>query len=352
MKHCFVGLNKSIDMNRPGGVETVIRELTVALTRQNNEIVVYVIDPKQKAVDSQRINGVLIEKGNIGYIRTQLLKKTFDVVHFLHTPFNDPFFTLQFYFKKRGEAFLTTKFFLTYPIYRKYPFFEKIKYRYLIDKGIVFSKRLEIEAKKLTSDLIFLYPPVADIFFDMRNRRKTIDKTRIAFLGRLSSDKGLDMVIRIFRLLNPKHYQMYIGGYFTNSDDEKRYMPHLSVLKNVQLSIVPFSGNRTNSDYPDLSGIDILLLPYQSLAPTVDFPLLSMEGQVAGCQVIASNMGALSSLPGHLHLVDNYTSEQAFIDYIESIKRIEKTDPPDFSEWTPRSIALQLSNAITTMKAN
>ena len=348
MKHCFVGLYKSIDMNRPGGVETVIRELTKALARGNNEIVVYIIDLGQNTVDRQTTNGVLIEKGNIDYIRTQLLKKTYDVVHFLHTPFNDPFFTLQFYFKKRKKAFLTTKFFLTYPIYRKYPFFEKIKYRYLIDKGIVFSKRLEIEAKKLTSDLIFLYPPVADIFFEMRTRRKAIDKTRIAFLGRLSNDKGLDMVIRIFRLLNPDHYQMHIGGYFTNLDDEKKYMPRLSALKNVQLSIVPFAGDVTKSDYPDLSEIDILLLPYQSLAPTVDFPLLLMEGQVAGCQVIASNIGALSSLPGQLHLVDNYTSKQAFIDSIESIKTTN-VGSFDFTEWAPRSIALQLSNAITTM---
>jgi glycosyltransferase involved in cell wall biosynthesis len=106
-------------------------------------------------------------------------------------------------------------------------------------------------------------------------------------------------------------------GYFSNKEDEKKYEEKLQNLKIDELKIVAHQKDK-NQILP-LDKYDILLLPYQDLGPTLDTPLLILEGLSSNCKIITSNIEPLNYINGNIFFVDNFSNSSAFVKKIEEV---------------------------------
>lgn len=328
MKFAFVGSKANLEITRIGGIESTIRELVLFLNR-NHEIHILVIDQHEKSekVFPTEYGDINITTADIGTIRTKIISE-YDVVNFLQSPFSNPFYACYFLFQKTFKAFITTKFFFTYPTLKNSTFLQDLKLKFLIDETFVFSKRLKNLAKTKTRNITMLYPPVSSKF--KKGTKVSSDKKSILFVGRLSYDKGLDIVIDVFKQLSNKSFSLSIMGYFSSEDDKTQYEAELKKLKLDRLEIV--QRNAENKTPYILNNYDILLLPYQDLGPTLDTPLLILEGLVSGCKIVTSNISPLNDIEGNIYFVDNHNNCKSFTNKILEIADLnDKVNANDYS---------------------
>jgi len=318
MKFLFVISNQT-DYFKIGGIENSIRELVSFLLKNGHQITIFQIGRKKGKVYSEdKFGKIEIYYGSKFIIRCRILVGKFSVINFIQTPFENLVFILLFYIKKTLSKTITCKFFFTYPPFKKHIFFQSIKYKYLIDKCFAFSKRLASEVQSKTRNVTILFPPVSMYYNDLPKKKEENSKTKILFAGRLSKDKGLDVVIDVYRNLDRNKYFLSICGYFANENDKLFYTPLINSLNIDYLDISDQKKVYKQISYLPLHNFDILLLPYQDLAFTLDIPLLVLEGLVAGCNVVTSNIGDISLLEGNIYTVDNYSDCSNFSKMIRS----------------------------------
>ena len=276
MTIAFVGSSRTIDPFTLGGIQTIIKELASYLVKQGNDVTFHQIDRYKKGEhELETPTGIIpIHYGSVGDIRKTLLTRRFDVINFIQTPFANPVFTIRFYLKKRVSRTTTTKFIFTYPPFRQAVFFQPIKYRWLIDKCYTFSWRLQEEVKSVTPHVCFLHPPVSDVFFRHRRTDTSKNKACLMYSGRLSRDKGLDVVIDVFQRMDRQKYRLVIAGYFASAEDRTIYEEKLKSLNLDELIMLETNRLPDEFTHPPLHRCDILLLPYQNMTPTVDLPLI------------------------------------------------------------------------------
>ncbi len=319
MKFLFVGTNANINLEKIGGIESTMRELLSFLKKKNHDVEVLIItnEFEEEKVVSTSFGEIAVKTKSTIEARKYLFNN-FDVINFLQTPFTNPFFALKFLFYKNFNKVATTKLFFTYPTLFQTTFLQKLKLKLLIDTTFVFSKRLENFAKNIVNNVVFLYPPVAKQYIVAgKSRSEENYKKRILFIGRLSEDKGLDVVIDVFKTLPKDKFYLSIMGYFSNKEDEKKYEEKLQNLKIDELKIVAHQKDK-NQILP-LDKYDILLLPYQDLGPTLDTPLLILEGLSSNCKIITSNIEPLNYINGNIFFVDNFSNSSAFVKKIEEV---------------------------------
>jgi glycosyltransferase involved in cell wall biosynthesis len=342
MNFLFVGSKANLDLNRIGGIESTMRELLFFLKKRNHDITVLLIDLKLKKetmIISDLVEITVITT-SITLARKHLFKK-YDVINFIQTPFENPFFALSFLVYKTIKKKVTTKFFFTYPTLKNSTFLQKQKLKFLIDHTFVFSKRMETLAKHIVENVTMLYPPVSE-FYIKSSTRTTYSKTRILYAGRLSKDKGLDVLINVYKYLPRERYELGIIGYFTNHNDYENYFEKISNLKLDYLKID--SHNSKNKSPLPLDQYDILLLPYQDLGPTLDTPLLILEGLSSNCKVITSNIESLNSIEGNIYFVNDYSNYLSYIEMInnisdkENLKTIQDYSTNNFGEMYLQSL--------------
>jgi|GEM_PF-3551796 len=334
MNIAFVGSSRTIDPFTLGGIQTIIKELASYLVKAKNDVTFYQIDRFKKGEhELETPTGIIsIHYGSVGNLRKMLLTQYYDVINFIQTPFANPVFTVLFYLKKRIYGTTTTKFIFTYPPFRRAVFFQPIKYKWLIDKCYTFSWRLQKEVKSVTPHVCFLYPPVSDDFFQQRGTDRSKGKVCLMYSGRLSRDKGLDVVIDVFQRMDRQKYRLVIAGYFASADDRTIYEEKLKSLNLDELIMLKTNRLSDEFTHPPLHRCDILLLPYQNMTPTVDLPLIVLEGLASGCKVVTSRIGDLPNLRGNIRCVDDFQNPGAFITAIQEADR-EPISPADYEAY-------------------
>ncbi len=263
-------------------------------------------------------------RGKKKTIRKEIFKD-FDIINFIQTPFENPFYSVRFLLMKSTKKVTTTKFFFTYPILAKYNFLQKLKIKFLIDHTFVFSKRLEVLAKLITNNVTFQYPPISQVYISKLAPPKGI-KEKILFAGRLSRDKGLDVVLDVYKKLSKDKFYLGIIGYFSTDADKKYYEEKLKRVDLDFLQIISPVTKLVAQNRLPLNEYNILLLPYQDLAPTLDTPLLILEGLSSQCKVITSDIGSLSSIKGNIFLVKEYTDSSKFLEMVNNVSEIKIKD--------------------------
>ncbi len=332
MKFAFVGSRANLDLERIGGIESTMRELVFFLLRKKHIVHLLIIDNqnKEQKIISTEFGEIRIIIANIKGIRKEMITG-FNVINFLQSPFNNPIYALYFALQKTFGKFITTKFFFTYPTLKNSTVLQNLKLKILIDETFVFSKRLERLAKQIVKNVTMIYPPVSDNFKNINNIEN--EKPKILFIGRLSKDKGLEVVKDIYSKLSRDKYSLTIMGYFANAKDKITYEHELQNLNLDYLKIVEHDAQ--NKTPFVLSDYDILLLPYQDLGPTLDTPLLILEGLSSGCKVVTSNLPPLNDITGNIYFVDKFKSSQSFIDKIGEVRDIKpKANYEDYSSET------------------
>lgn len=321
MKILFVGSQANLDLTRIGGIENTVKELVYSLIKYGHQVTVFIIKDGKTVTSEIKIENISIPiifaPKNI--VRKELFND-YSIINFIQTPFESPFFFIRFLFYKWVAKPKTIKFFFTYPSLAQYTFFQKMKLKLLIDITIVFSNRLRDLAEKITGNVKLLYPPIASHYY-VHSKGNRGEKVKILFVGRLSYDKGLDIVLDVYKNLSRDKFHCSIWGYFAN---EKEKFEYEALLQEGFIDEVKIANHANNAEmnYLPLGDYDILLLPYQDLGPTLDTPLLVLEGLASGCKVITSAIISLESL-SNLYLVKEYQSPQKYLEAIEKYAATE-----------------------------
>lgn len=330
MKFIFVGSEKQLILNKIGGIENIIAELSLGLIRNSHEVE-FLIHSRKKIYPSafSRQHGINEIIGSKRTIRKTILESKADYFLLLESLFQSPLFLLRFYLKSKMKNINVVKIIFTYPSIKGNKLLEKFKFRFVIHSTIVFSKRLSNDLEKFwDGEIITMLPPVSNNYFQLKNGNKN-EKITIGFVGRLSSDKGIYIFKDIIDELDERKFKFIISGYYS-SNEQASINIHGD---NIQFEIIDQS-NSENSIIAPLKDIDILVLPYQSLnSKTVDTPLLILEGLTAGCVVVTSNLESLRAIHPAIRLIDNFNNAESFIHVINNID-ITSYEKPDCSEFS------------------
>jgi glycosyltransferase involved in cell wall biosynthesis len=314
----FWSSEANFDFYRRGGIESTIRRLIDFLLQNRHEIHVFIVSERdlEKRYSYRKAN-LILTYGAVADLKKRALANDFDVINFLQTPFGDPVFLFRLLATKRRNQTKFIKLFFTNPPFKNNAWLQWLKHLLLIDVYIAFSTRLyERLSTPLKRRVFHLNPPVGEAYFRMANRPEA--SRSVWFVGRLSEDKGLDIVLSVFRQLREeKGILLGIQGYYATHGDRDRYSETVA-----DLGINVHIGSRGDSNSGDeailddsilpLGEYDVLLLPYQDLNQTIDTPLLVVEGLVSCCKVVTSDIGGLKSLSMNLFAVREYQKPEAF----------------------------------------
>ncbi|MCB0745150.1 MAG: hypothetical protein KDC67_14675, partial [Ignavibacteriae bacterium] len=206
MKLLFVGSESSLNIDRVGGIESTMFELINFLIRKKHDVKIIIIDNVNTNAVVKKFATIDISytQMNSEAVRKEILNN-YDAVNFLQTPFENIFFALYFMFLKLTRKVYSTKFYFTYDSLNNSNYLQKVKLKLLINRTFVFSKRLEKNVKRITNNVTLLTPPVADYYFNIKRLDKS-EKEKILFVGRISKDKGIDVVIEVFKNLPREKY--------------------------------------------------------------------------------------------------------------------------------------------------
>ena len=144
------------------------------------------------------------------------------------------------------------------------------------------------------SSAIVIGNPYCDHNFYLRpdiSKRKSI-----VFVGRLVSDKGVDMLIRAFACLTNQNWHLTIIG----NGPEEEYLHHLVDQLEVTAS-VSFAGSLVGNELAEeLSRHEIMVVPSRWQEP---FGVVALEGMASGCAMLVSNGGGLPDAVGNAGLL-------------------------------------------------
>lgn len=252
-----------------GGVETHVKEISEMLVDKGFEVEVVCTDPSYKFPKNEKINGVKVKRfwaiapkesyffspAIYFYLRSQ----KYDVLH-AHSYHSFPAFFAALACNKRfiftPHSFGFKKSTIKYIFHRLYRPLGSYIFK-TADKVISIAqmeKEMLIKTFKIPiAKIIYLPLPIK---FEPENKLK-YEKifTKIAFFGRLSQEKNIDVLIRAFEMVRNQHPEcrLYIAG-----DGPLR-----KELENIGKKVkdVHFTGRLFNNDLNDfIDDIDIFVL--------------------------------------------------------------------------------------------
>lgn len=281
-----------------GGVETHVKEISEMLVDKGFEVEVVCTDPTYKFPKNEKINGVKVKRfwaiapkesyffspAIYFYLRSQ----KYDVLH-AHSYHSFPAFFAALASNKRfiftPHSFGFKKSTIKYIFHRLYWPLGSYIFK-TADKVISIAqmeKEMLIKTFKIPiAKIIYLPLPIK---FESKNKLKYEKKiTKIAFFGRLSQEKNLDVLIQAFEQVKNKNPEckLYIAG-----DG-----PLKKELEDVGKKVedVYFTGPLFNNDLNDfIDDIDIFVLPSKFEVS----PRSVIEAMSKGIPVVTTPVGEL-----------------------------------------------------------
>jgi len=130
--------------------------------------------------------------------------------------------------------------------------------------------------------------------FQYRVRKEASDRLRIGFIGTLSEQKGVHILLQAMRFLH-KDEPVDLKVYGKNEDSPNYVAELLGIAKDNPR--IAFCGIFPNFRIGDIfSDLDVLVVPSVWYENT---PLVIYSAFAAGCPVIASNLGGMSEVVRH-----------------------------------------------------
>lgn len=156
---------------------------------------------------------------------------------------------------------------------------------------------------------------------ELFKRLASIEKDKdFVFLGRLVSDKGVDMAIELIRMLhqfneidgNPRHYFLTIVG---DGPERKRLQ---NMVREFKLeNFVCFTGALTGEELVGcLNRHRYLLVPSRWREP---FGIVALEGMASGCLPIVSDGGGLPDAVGNAGVVFQRNNIQSLFEKVNNL---------------------------------
>lgn len=192
---------------------------------------------------------------------------------------------------------------------------------FLIKKAINVANSRSIASSLTRVDKI-IYPGYAEKIYENYNQDN--QRSGFAFLGRLSCEKGCDLLIRAMSQF--KNEKLLIIG-----DGDERKKLERQVVEADLSSTIKFVG-RLNPQQCNqlLNSVRVLVVPSLYDEP---FGTVALEGLAAGCRVVVSTGGGLKEAAGPTGFVFESGNEESLcksmreaLDKPNSIKEIESRD--------------------------
>ncbi len=178
-----------------------------------------------------------------------------------------------------------------------------------------------------------------DIYYEMPEIKK---EKKLVFLGRLVSDKGVDLLINSLNLLK-KTKQLTPHLTIVGTGPEEKHLKHLASTSNISEQI-EFIGYQSSDEVRKLlNAHKILVIP--SLKGE-SFGIVALEGIACGCVVVSSDFGGLNEAVGNCGLTfpngDINALTNCLADLLtnpEKISNLRKNRLKHLEEHTPERIA-------------
>ncbi|MCX6726506.1 MAG: glycosyltransferase family 4 protein [Candidatus Shapirobacteria bacterium] len=130
--------------------------------------------------------------------------------------------------------------------------------------------------------MIEIYPPVKIV--STKEKFKFKGEKIIGFLGRISSEKNIELLIEAFSFL-PKSWTLVIAGP-ENIIGEEKYQQKIDLLVNMDIRIVKLG--KINNPVKFFNSIDCMVLPSNNRLEA--FGMASAEAISCGCPVVVSDI--------------------------------------------------------------
>lgn len=161
-----------------------------------------------------------------------------------------------------------------------------------------------------------LLPPVPkDYYLDIKTK-KTSEKIKLTFIGRVDVGKGVLETIDIFNQLSKDDTVdlNFYGIYWKNDPIATKIHQNLLKQKNFRyfpLNFEKYSPEADETVRKALNETDIFIQPYRSLSSSIDMPLLILEAMASLCAVITKPYGDIPKIYGQSKCLinDNIISE-------------------------------------------
>lgn len=292
------------------GIVTYISQLIDSLKNNNFEITVLTTRFSNKISKIENLNGVKIIrckpflKISRGFYSIDLvlkyikLYKKFDIVN-LHLPLVE-IFPIIFFLKRKHTN-------INYHCLPEFPAILKLIKFYFYFFGIcasLISKKTIVLSKDYFNNILFhniiekkiIEIPPYILLPNIYNKRN-IDKNiiKIGYLGRLSDEKGLEILIEASnKLLKNKYdHELMIAG----DKDDKRFQKYIKKLfyKSKNNNRIKFIGKINELDKSNFfNNLDIFILP--SINSFEAFGIVQLEAMSYGIPVLASNIIGVRSI--------------------------------------------------------
>ncbi|MEM3714790.1 MAG: glycosyltransferase [Nitrososphaeria archaeon] len=283
-----------------GGVETHVREISERLVKKDFEVEVISTDPKGRYQKEETVNGVKVRRfrsiaPNDAYffapqIYFYLKKAICDLIH-AHNYHALP--ALFAAFAKKNRKFIFTPhtfgFSTSFPrkiFHRVYKPFGQFMYN-AADKVVSVSKIEKEWLKnifKVPENKLCYIPLPIDIGKTREKKRKDGGDVKIAFIGRLSVEKNVDVLIEAFKLVKQNHSECKL--YIIGDGPLRKYLEGMS----KHINDIIFIGRLVHDEILKfLDDIDIFVLPSQFEVS----PMSVLEAMAKSVPVIATPVGEI-----------------------------------------------------------
>jgi glycosyltransferase involved in cell wall biosynthesis len=326
LKIAFFGLVNSFEFKHIGGVDSIIRRLSLSLAKLGDhvDLVLYGAAQNESHHIQENIQQKLFQTfiAALGWLKGQydhivcVYLKPWDRIRFAHFRKEQDKCTIfhHFYFGwnesrlKRELLFSEAKF---------WPF-----------NGYLFciSPRIHRYVSQWASRAELIFPAVPESYFCDFYDKSNNGKLRVTYAGRIDVGKGVIEAVEVCRQLTGRiDAETHICG-FVWPHKQQTIQLHKKLLSDNNIVYEPVDYKYWTPQVDDnlmrlLRQSDILLLPYRKLSSTIDTPLLLLEAMANLCAVITPSLGDLHEIygPSYFNLRDGW-STNAVVRLIENAR--------------------------------
>ena len=303
MKVAFFGLKNFFDYYQIGGFESYVRRIALEMAHNGDEVD-YVIYGSRQTEETKIMTNIRLRYFQSFEEAIQALSESYDhVIRIWLTRRDRPKYIL--FCRKLSNS---TKFhyaLLTWPdsiIKRKLKF---IEVKIVSFNGIIIcaSFRLFRAIKKWVKNAVFIFPPVPEDYFINIAEKPKNERIKITFLGILSTNKGIEEVIELFKELkdNSKFECVIYGTYDPknkNSFEIHNWLKEQKEINYIEVDRKKYSPRIEEMVKEVLKETDIFIQPYKRLGSTLDTPVLLLEAMASLCAIITTPIGSIPEIYG------------------------------------------------------
>jgi len=299
----FVGYSYGVDPRLIGGHQSILRRLARYLVGRGHSVDFLVFGEPETVQVPLAARTTLYTFRNLGAAAERLQRESYNYVQLSYLPIATYPAAIRYLASQRSRANRPRigYLYVVWPDKVVMRLARIVLFKLFYDHVIAVSPRLQRQLDRYRVRSLMLLPPVPDRFLEPVERGG--DSARVAYMGRVDDDKGVQHVLKLLRGLKASYpeIQAEIAGYYyphsVASLALHQELRSQDVIRYEAGSYRGYDPAREERVLERLRHTDLLLLPYERLSGiTVDVPLLLLEAMATGCTVLTTRVADLPEI--------------------------------------------------------